>query len=142
MNTLLIDPLREALALRDAVNRLFDEGLVRETRTTSRPRSFLIDLVETPEALILKATLPGADKEKLEVHFQSDTVTVKAHVNGEVPEGRYLVRERYTGPVERSIPLPLPVNPDAARAVYRDGVLTLTLPKAESVKPRHITVES
>ena len=56
-----------------------------------------------------------------------------------VPEGgRYLLRERFSGQVARSVTLPIHVNADQAQADYRDGVLLLTLPKADSVKPRTI----
>ncbi|HEY3998552.1 MAG TPA: Hsp20/alpha crystallin family protein [Candidatus Xenobia bacterium] len=147
MNTLsLWEPLREGLTLRDAMNRLFEDSVVRpETLTRSLP----MDVLETPDTFTVKASLPGCSKEQVELNFQKDTLTIKAHLNPPAPKpdngevvknDRYLLRERFSGEVSRSLTLPMPVDVEKAVAKFVDGVLTLTLPKAEALKPRQIKV--
>jgi len=101
-----------------------------------------MDVVETADAFIIRASLPGSNKDQVEIGFQGDTLTVKAHVNeAALPEGgRYLMRERFSGQVARSLTFPTHVNPDQAIAEYKEGILILTLPKADSVKPRTIKI--
>jgi HSP20 family protein len=153
MNTLsLWEPMRDSMTLRDAVNRLFEDSVVRPE---ALHRSLPMDVLETPDHYTIKASLPGCTKDNVELHFQKDTLTIKARL-GEptapksegdakpevvVPKTeRYLLRERFNGDVSRSLTLPVPIDVDKAHAQYKDGVLILTLPKAEAVKPRTIKV--
>lgn len=154
MNSLnLWEPTREALTLRDAVNRLFEDSIVRPDALN---RSMPMDVMETGDSFVVKASLPGCTKEQVELHFQKDTLTIKAHL-GEMPkqpaEGgepkqqvvtqdghRYLLRERFSGQITRSLTLPVPIDVEKAHATFKDGVLILTLPKSEAVKPRTIKV--
>lgn len=136
----IFEPMREAVTLREALNRLFEDSFVPPAAPT---RSLAMDVIETADAIIVKAALPGADKDKTDISFQGDTLTIKATIpNGDAnAEGsRYLLHERFHGPVGRTLTLPVAVDADKASANYKDGVLILTLPKAESVKPRNIKV--
>ena len=140
----LWEPIREGLTLREAINRLFEDSVVTPGPAAApATRQMALDVIESPDQFVVTASLPGCDKEKVEIHFQHDTLTIKAHTEA-MPEGdenkRYLLRERFHGQIARSIQLPVAVNADQARAEYKDGTLVLTLPKAESVKARTIKV--
>lgn len=137
----VFEPLREGLTLREAVNRLFEDSYVRP-ETTTRKHSLPLDVRDTGDELVIRASLPGAHKEQVEINFQKDTLTIKGVLNGtpEEEQGRWLLRERWTGELTRTVVLPVAVDADKAKASFKDGILTLTLPKSEAVKPRSIPV--
>ena len=138
----LWEPMREGLSLREAINKLFEDSVVHPGNTVQATRGMVMDVIETAVAFLVRASLPGCDKDKVEISFQGDTLTVKAEMNeGSLQEGgRYLLRERLSGLVTRSVTLPTQVDADRAHAEYREGILHLTLPKADSVKPRSIKI--
>lgn len=140
----VFEPLREGLTLREAVNRLFEDSYVRpETNARAAKRTLPLDVLDMADELVIRASLPGCHREKVEINFQKDTLTIKGVLNG-APEagdqGRWLLRERWTGEVSRTVVLPVLVDADKAKANFKDGILTLTLPKSEAVKPRSIPV--
>ncbi len=127
----------EPSTLRDAVNKIFED------RNGSQALLMPIDVLETPDELIVKASFPGSTKDKFDINYQNEILSIKAELpnasNGQ--EGtRYLLRERSFGQVTRSFKLPFPVDTERASAEYTDGVLSLTLPKQEAVKPKSIKV--
>lgn len=138
----VFEPLREAMTLREAVNRLFEDSYVRPGAPAPARRSLPLDVMDAGDHLLVRASLPGTEREKVEINFQKDTLTIKAELNGNAApeEARWLLRERFTGEVSRTLVLPVPIDAEKARAAFKDGVLTLTLPKAESVKPRSIPI--
>lgn len=139
----VFEPLREGLTLREAVNRLFEDSYVRpETNARTNKRTLPLDVLDAGEELVIRASLPGCHREKVEINFQKDTLTIKGVLNGapENEQGRWLLRERWMGEVSRTVVLPVPVDADKAKAAFKDGILTLTLPKSEAVKPRTIPV--
>ena len=128
------------LSLRDAVNRLFEDSFVRPDRLGGL--AMPLDLMETEDALVLTASLPGSSKEHWDINYEKELLTIRAEIpeNG-APEGaHYLVKERAYGKVTRTLRLPYPVDAEQASADYSDGLLRLTLPKVESIKPRSIKV--
>ncbi len=140
---------RDFVSLRDAMDRLFEESFITPRRVFARTffnsmqDSFAADLRETPDAYVLTASLPGVKPEDVEISATFDTVTIKGQYKGEteVKEATYLRRERRSGAFERSFSLALPIEPDKIVASQADGVLTLTLPKSESVKARPVQVK-
>lgn len=136
----LWSPNHEALTLRDAMNRLFEESFVPVSGRNAA--SMPIDVVENADNYIVRASMPGYKKEDCDISFQESTLTIKAnHEEEPLPEGaRSLLKERFVGQLSRSITLPVQVDPAKAKAEYKDGVLTLTLPKAESTRPRQIKI--
>jgi len=139
----VFEPLRDAMTLREAFGRLLEESFVRPGTPAVERRNLPLDIQEAAENLVLVASLPGCSRDKVDIQFQKDTLTIRAVLNEQAPpeEGiRYLVRERWTGEVSRTVNLTVPIDADRARATFKDGVLTLTLPKAESVKPRRIPI--
>jgi HSP20 family protein len=108
------------------------------------PRRFLpIDLFETDDELVIKTAMPGVDPEHLDVKIKGDVLTIhgEAKEDEEVQGATYHLRERRNGTFSRAITLPVPVQAKKAKAVFEDGVLTLTLPKSEEVKPKTIKVK-
>lgn len=138
MQLSVFDP-STSLSLREAVNRLMEDSFIRPDRTGP---AMPVDVVETSEAVIVSAFIPGTKKESLQVNYEKEILTIKAEVQlPEPPENaRVLLKERSQGTISRTFRLPFPINPEAASAEYTDGVLTLTLPKQESAKPRTIQV--
>ena len=100
------------------------------------------DIVETEEHVVIRVDLPGVDPGKVEILLIGNMLTVKGGepalplVKGETLHRR----ERPTGAFSRSIPLPIAVDPEKVSAESKNGVLTITLAKAERVKPRHIPI--
>ena len=134
----LIEPTTGA-SLREAVSRLMDENSVRPDRGLP---SLPVDVLETTDAIVVKAQVPGSSKEQIEIHYEKDILTLKAEIPAEVaPEnGKFLLKERGHGTISRTFRLPFSVDAEKAQAEYHDGVLSLTLPKLESAKPRQINI--
>ncbi|MDX1601359.1 MAG: Hsp20/alpha crystallin family protein [Anaerolineales bacterium] len=103
-----------------------------------------LDLYETSEALVVEAVLPGVDEEHLDLSVTGSTLTIRAQtVPASGVEGReYELRERVSGEFLRSIALPADVEPEKAQAVLENGILHLTLPKAEKARPKKIEVKA
>ena len=100
------------------------------------------DVREDANSFVITAELPGVSKEDLKVSLHDGVLTLAAERREEAPitEGKYHRRERHQGRFERQFTLDLPVAGDAIKAAYKDGVLTVTVPKAEAAKPRQIDV--
>lgn len=145
MSLIRWEPFRELLSLREAMNRLMEETFLRPwepwTRWTELPA---VDMYETDDAVVVKASIPGVKPEDVEINITGDTLTIRGEVKREekVKEENYLRQERYYGSFCRSLLLPTRVVADDAEAVFENGVLTLTLPKAEEVKPKTIKVKA
>ncbi|MBN1483258.1 MAG: Hsp20/alpha crystallin family protein [Chloroflexia bacterium] len=139
-------PLRRAMSLRDAMDRIFSESLARSywdwpegERTLSVP----IDMYETDDHLVVRSDLPGLKPEEVDISITGDTLTIKGEFRSEEEErGDVYMQERCYGRFQRSVALPTGVDSDAAEATFEDGVLKVTLPKAEEAKPKQITVQT
>ena len=130
--------------LRDEIDRLFEAPLAELTRTSQLLSGWTpaIDLYEDKDNVFVKAELPGMNKEDIEVSFHNGTLSVsgerkseKKHEDAEVYRA-----ERFFGRFQRAVTLPTPVAADKVKAQYQDGILTITLPKTEEAKPKHIDV--
>ncbi len=102
-----------------------------------------VDILERDEEIVVRAELPGVDKNKLDVSLTDDSVTIKATMKQENEEeiGDYHHREISQGSFSRRVTLPIVVQSDKAHAAFKNGVLTLTLPKAAPAKRHNIKVE-
>jgi HSP20 family protein len=136
------DPWRDIVSLREAMNSLLEESFVRPRPGTSQVAGMPIDLRETDSGYVVEATLPGAKPEDVEISVLGDTLRISAQVHdtSEQSGEKWLVRERRFGRFERALTLPMQVKSDAATADFRDGVLSISLPKAEVARPRSIQV--
>ena len=106
--------------------------------------SFPVDLYETGDGYVLKATLPGVGPDQLDINATTDGVSVKAEVKPDpsVKNENWLLRERRYGTFQRGFALPMEIDPNKVEASFENGVLTLMLPKAETVKPKQVKVKT
>jgi HSP20 family protein len=136
------DPFREAISLRDAMNTLLQESFIRPTGMLAQDghMALPLDVCESEDEFIVKASLPGVRPDDVEITVQGDMLTIRGESKAdEEKKGQnWHIRERRLGRFQRSVTLSAPVKADAAQAHYDNGVLTLTLPKAEEAKPRQI----
>ena len=110
--------------------------------SVSASRAIALDVVETPEAYIVKAELPGIAKDKIEVNVEDRDVTIGAEFLDEVEaSGKTLWKERTFSKASRSIRLPEAVDANATQARHVDGVLQLTLPKIAKANAKQITIQ-
>jgi HSP20 family protein len=141
------EPFREMMSLRDAMDRLFEDSFVRPSRfwPDQMGRGELpIDMYQTANDVVVKASLPGVKPEEVNITITGDTLTIKGEhkEEQEVKQEDYFRKERYYGAFSRSLILPVQVQSDKAEATFENGILTLTLPKAEEVKPKQIKIKA
>ncbi len=138
------DPYREMLTLRNAMDRLFDSNFVGPNLAWQpETMGVAVDVIENADGFVVKASLPGIKPEDLDITYQNNALTIKGEIKEEqeVEEARYYMRERRFGSFSRSFSLPTNIKEDAIQANFENGLLTLTLPKAEEAKPKRITVQ-
>ena len=143
MRTLLRwEPFR-GMTVRDQINRLFDDVVFRgsdESPLTSWAPA--VDIYETEHEVVVKADLPEIDPKDLDIRLENNILTIRGERKFEkkVDEDNYLRVERSYGSFSRSFSLANTVNPEAIKADYSNGVLTLAIPKREEAKPKQIKV--
>lgn len=138
------EPWNELVSLRDAMDRLFEESIVRPRgRPSAFAEALAVDVYETTDDVVVKTAVPGVKAEDLDITIVGETLTIKGEFKAEegVEEENYIRRERRYGSFCRSVALPTTVDADKAAAEFEDGVLTLNIPKAEAVKPRTIAIK-
>jgi HSP20 family protein len=123
--------------------RLFQDTVSRLLEPTSRPWAPPVDILETENELILKADLPDVDQKDIDIQMENGTLTLKGERRFEKKEGKhgYHRIERSYGSFVRYFTLPETVDAERVRADYKNGVLSITLPKKEVAKPRSVKVE-
>ncbi len=133
------NPFAELERIRKEFDRLFDEMTVTETEKVFAP---VVDVYETDSELVIKAEIPGAKKEDIEVSIKDNAVHIKGEKKEEKEEKTETVHrvERFYGRFERMIPLPTEVDTEKAKAEYKDGVLEIRIPKTETSKERKIQI--
>jgi HSP20 family protein len=130
------EPFPGLKAFEDTMSRLFAEP-------NRRPWMPPVDIKETENELVVKADVPDVKFEDIHVNLENDTLTLKGEREFEktTEKGGYHRIERSYGAFERSFAVPNTVDGEHVKADYKNGVLTVTLPKKESAKPRKINVE-
>ncbi|HET6597658.1 MAG TPA: Hsp20/alpha crystallin family protein [Anaerolineales bacterium] len=142
------EPVSEFMTLRDAVDRLFDDAFTRPSSVSrnggSTWSSLPIDMYQTSDDVVVKAIVPGFRPDQVQINVTGDVLTIRgeAQQEEEKKERAWHIREHRFGSFERSVALPVPVVSDQAGAEFENGVLTITLPKAEEVKPKTITIKT
>jgi len=134
------------MTLREAMDQLFEESFIRPGQRLgagSPERSFRLplDVYTTPEEIVIIASLPGLTPDEVDIVIEGDALTIKGALRPPLENVEYLFQERADGAFSRTLTLNVPVEADRAEAVFENGVLTLTLPKAEETKPRTIKVK-
>jgi HSP20 family protein len=135
--SLTLDPLHGLRLFEDAVTRMMSEP------RTNRPWSPNVDILETEDALIVRADVPDVKIEDIDVRVENQTLSLKGHRKFEKQENvkGYHRLERSYGEFVRSFAVPSTVDTDKVQADYKNGVLTVTLPRKESAKPRQVKIE-
>ena len=139
------NPNRDLVSLREAMDSLFEDTWVRPTRTAwAKRESFAwrlpVDVYSTDEEIVIQAAVPGVDPEEVEITIEGDTLTIRGELPGQLENVNYLFQERVAGKFIRALSLNIPVDADKSEATFKNGLLTLVIPKAEAVKPRQIKV--
>jgi HSP20 family protein len=141
------EPFGQLVSLRDAMNLLFEEsylrpGSERTVRGGEQVAALPVDVYETAGELVVMASIPGVDPGSVEITLEGDTLSIRGEGKLAQAEGNYLLQERRSGPFLRQLQINIPVQADKAEAAFDRGVLTLTIPKSEAIKPRQIKVKS
>lgn len=130
--------------LRDEIDRLFASPLTELTRTSQLLSGWkpALDVFEEKDNFVVKAELPGMKKEDIEVSFQNGSLSISGERKSETQheEAEVYRAERFFGRFQRTVTLPASVAADKVKAAYKEGVLTVTLPKTEEAKPKQIDV--
>ena len=138
-------PFDQLFGLRNELNRLMESPLTDGNRSTEFFNGWVpsVDVLEEKNNIIVRAELPGMKKEDIEISLHEGVLSLtgeraeKEQTNG---NGQVYRSERYYGRFHRTVSLPKPVAADKVKANYKDGLLTITLPKTEEAKPRQIEV--
>jgi len=130
--------------LRDEIERLFESPLSELTRTSNLLSGWTpaLDVFEEKDSFTVKAELPGMKKEDIEVTLHDGSLSISGERRSEAKhENADVYRaERFFGRFQRTVTLPAPVAADKIKAHYKDGILTITLPRTEQSKPKQIDV--
>jgi HSP20 family protein len=131
------------VTLREAMDRLFDDAFTRPL-SMAGIQTPAIDMYQTEDEVVVKASLPGMKTDDVQISITGEMLNIKGEFKEktETKEKAYHLREQRYGSFERSLGLPTEVVADKAKAEFEDGILTITLPKAEEVRPKTITVKA
>lgn len=145
------DPFRDMMSLREAMANLLEDSYVAPPAMQQGAAGTLaVNIKETPDTFVVTAALPGVKPEDVDISVLGETLRIQAETkeereqpqDGNGQNGRWIVRERRHGMVQRVVTLPAQVKADEAQADFEHGVLHLTLPKAEAAKPRSIKINA
>lgn len=131
------EPAREVMTLREAMDHLFDDAFTRPLSLRDGWSVPAVDMYQTDEEVMVKASIPGFQAEEVQINVTGDIKQEE-----EKKDKAWHIREQRWGSFERAIPLPTEVVADKAKAEFENGILMVTLPKAEEVKPKTITVKA
>src|SRR2546423_12114950 len=136
------EPFRGVTTLQDQINRLFNDVARTGEQSNLSAWAPAVDIYETEQELVVKADLPDVDPKDLDIRVENNLLTIRGERKFEkkVSEENYLRVERTYGAFSRSFSLPNTVNAEAIHAEYKNGVLTVNLPKREESKPRQVKV--
>lgn len=143
------DPYVGVARFQKEMNRLL-EDFFGETAEERAPAEMMrvpsVDVIDRDNDILIRAEMPGIDKDKIQVQATNDAVMIKAEMKQEAEEKKenFVRRERRMGVFQRLIPLPNEVRPDQVKANYKDGVLEIVLPKSEQAKmkqPVQVNIE-
>ncbi len=137
-------PTEQLSQLREEIDRLFDAPFADISRMGEFFNGWAppLDLTEDKDNLVATMEIPGLSKEHLDVTVHEGVLSISGERSESKQDENAQAhrRERVYGRFHRSISLPKPVNSDSIKAMYRDGILTVTMPKTEEAKPRQIEV--
>ena len=130
--------------LRDEIDRLFEAPLAEFARSSRLLSGWTpaLDVYEDKDSVFVKAELPGMKREEIELSLHDKTLSISGERKAESKhqDAEVYRSERFVGRFQRTISLPSPVASDKVKAQYKDGILTVTLPKTEEAQPKQINV--
>jgi len=138
-------PMTNLVTMQQAMDQLFDEVYGRQGydwRRSERVELLAVDAYTTGDEVVIKASVPGVNPEDVEITIEGETLTIRGNIPAPLENVDYVIQERRSGPFSRTLSLNLPVKAEDAEAVFENGVLTLTIPKAEEIRPKVIKVQS
>ena len=144
-NLIRWEPARDMMTLREAMDRLFDDAFTRPLSLSGNGWSVpAVDMYQTDNEIVVKAALPGIKADEVQINITGDVLTLKGEVKQQedVKEKAYHIHEQRWGMFERTLILPANVIADKAKADFENGILFITLPKAEEAKPKTITIKT
>ena len=128
------------------MDRLFEDSVISPSRISGAFGSGVttpVDIYHTTNDIVVKAALPGVKPEEVDITITGDTLTIKGKTKAEeVKREDYLYQEHRYCAFSRSVTLPSGLNTDEAEATFDNGILTLTIPNVEKVKPKQIKVKA
>ena len=135
------NPTRRGMDLFNEFDRMVSEMSDWTPRSNWR---LALDVSENDDAFMVEAAMPGINPDELDITLEDNILTIQGETKSEkeVEESHYHLRERRYGRFSRSIQLPTAINADEVEAEYKNGVLTLNIPKAEEVKPKRIAIQA
>ncbi len=140
------EPFSDLVTLRDAMDCLFEDSFVRmrPLPATLGGEALALDVYETDDSVVVKTAVPGVKPEDIDITITGNSLTIKGETKAEekVEKEDYIRQERRYGAFQRSVQLPDGLIPGKAEASFRDGVLTLNLPKSPEAKPKTIKVQA
>jgi HSP20 family protein len=140
------DPFRDVAALQDRINRIFNDSFGRSRDLDDEVSLYdwrpPVDIYETNDGIVLKVELPGVNKDDVSVEVKDNVLTLKGErlLDPEIKDEHYYRKERSFGKFNRSFSLQEPIKPHLIKAGFKDGVLTVEVPRPEEEKPKQITV--
>ena len=143
-NLIRWDPVSKIKGMRDIVDRAFDDFFNRSAGKNEGYGIINLDMAQNDDDVIVKASVPGVNPDDLNISVAGDTLKIRGAVrqDEEINKSDYQIREMRVGSFARSILLPNQIVADKAKIEFENGILKLTLPKAEEVKPQTITVKA
>ncbi|WP_022670340.1 Hsp20/alpha crystallin family protein [Hippea alviniae] len=140
-----LEPFRELTTLQERLNKVFDDLLPNALKSRETSEWIpAVDIYETKDAINIEVEAPGMKQEDIKINLENNTLTIYGERKFEKKEEgkNYYRMERSYGSFSRSFLLPDNVNVEGIKAKYKDGVLTITLPKKPESKPKEIPIES
>lgn len=142
-----LDPFRDLTSIQDRMNQIFEDALSRSRGRDEGMRTGMwtpaVDIYEKNDSVMVKAELPGVEKDQISVEVKDGILTLRGErkLERDVKEESYHRIERAYGSFLRSFSLPVSVEQDKVTAKFKDGVLEVELPKKEKANPKQIKVD-
>ena len=140
------NPWREMATVQGRINRMLSDTMHPAARDGEKAEHCswhpVVDIFENDDHIVIKAELPGIDKKDIEIDVKDRVLSLRGEraYDNEVKEDKYYRRERVFGKFMRSFTLPMNVDPEKISADYKEGVLSVAVPKPETQKPKRISV--
>ncbi|MCL6610575.1 MAG: Hsp20/alpha crystallin family protein [Peptococcaceae bacterium] len=141
------DPFFDLVNIRNSINRLFDEGFRyprhADGSNLTQSWTFPVDIKDTPDAIVIHAEIPGMSRENISLSYSNNVLTIRGERKNELKEeGANCIRiERKYGSFSRSFSLDVPIDEEAIKASYKDGILEINLPKKDQARTREIEID-